>query len=78
MSSCIYNTADMTESIVDLAKVKYNEYHREYYKNKVDKNKRAAQFSAYYLKHKEAICKRRKEQRLLLKQQKETHAVVVE
>lgn len=74
MSSCIYTTADMTESIVDSAKVKYNEYHREYYKTKVDKTKRAAQFSAYYIKNKEAICQRRKDLRL----QKKQKEIVVE
>ena len=58
----------MTESIVDSAKAKYNEYHREYYKSKVAKTKRAAQFSAYYIKNKEAIQQRRKDQRLLKKQ----------
>ena len=68
MSSCIYNTADMTESIVDSAKAKYNEYHREYYKTKVDKTKRAAQFSAYYLKNKERISTERKIKRNLKKQ----------
>ena len=68
MSSCIYNTADMTESIVDSAKAKYNEYHREYYKSKVDKTKRAAQFSAYYLKNKERISTERKIKRNLKKQ----------
>ena len=68
----------MPEFTADLAKAKYNEYHREYYKNKVDKTKRAEQFSAYYLKNKEAICKRRKEQRLLKKQKEKDKINVVE
>ena len=41
----------------------HNAYHREYYKNKVNKAVRKEQFRAYYLKNKEAISIRRKEQR---------------
>ncbi len=75
MGCCIYNTANMPESIADLAKAKYNEYHREYYKNKVNKTKRAAQFSAYYIKNKERISTERKIKRDLKKQA--LYAVVV-
>ena len=58
----------MSESIADLAKVAHNAYHREYYKNKVDKTNRAEQFSAYYLKNKERISTERKIKRNLKKQ----------
>ncbi len=70
----------MTESIADLDKATYNAYHREYYKNKVDKTKRSAQFSAYYIKNKETICQRRKDLRLQKKQKEieKINAVVVE
>ena len=67
----------MPESTADLAKAKYNEYHREYYKNKVDKTKRAEQFSAYYLKNKERISTERKIKRNLKKQALKTTTDVV-
>ena len=48
----------------------YNAYHREYYKNKVNKALRKEQFRAHYLKNKEAIFIRRKEQRQAKKSEK--------
>ena len=41
-------------------KANYNAYHREYYKHKVDKTKRAEQFSAYYIKNKDRLSAERK------------------
>lgn len=41
----------------------YNAYHREYYKNVVDKDKRKEQFAEYYRANKVKIAARRRAQR---------------
>ena len=57
-------------------KTLYNAYHREYYKNKVDKDIRKEQFRVQYQKNKEAISIRRKEQRQAKKSEKGTTTAV--
>ena len=66
----VFNTSGMVDNDV---KANYNAYQREYYKNKVDKTKRAEQFSAYYIKNKEAITAKRKERQLTKKATSKIH-----
>ncbi len=58
-------------------KANYNAYQREYYKSKVDKTKRAQQFSAYYIKNKDRLSAERKIKRDLKKQATDVVAVEV-
>jgi hypothetical protein len=67
----------ITSNMTDDVKASYNAYHREYYKNKVDKTKRAEQFSAYYIKNKERLSAERKIKRDLKKQALKTTTDVV-
>ena len=67
----------MSTSLTDDVKGNYNAHHREYYKHKVDKTKRAEQFSAYYIKNKDRLSAERKIKKDLKKQALKAAAEVV-